>query len=136
MKIDHKPIFKTKEIEKIYSQRDGVDVKYVCTTDIRASDCPMDVYYRSTPHPEFGNHYFGLYVEPYTGTTYITGADAVEELEFGMIQDNEGTYHYSQSHHDYKTVDGKMIDGGRAYIRHSGEAELFKVKDGQFIKAT
>lgn len=136
MKIDHKPIFKTKEIEKIYSQRDGVDVKYVCTTDIRASDCPMDVYYRATPHPEFGNHYFGLYIEPYTGTTYITGADAVEELEFGMIKLDD-IYYYSQSHHDYNVVghgeSSCFIDGGRHYVRSNTVTEMFKVKDGEFV---
>jgi hypothetical protein len=27
-----------------------------------------------------------------------------------------------------------MIDGGRRYIRHSGEAELWKVKNGKMVR--
>ena len=51
-----------------------------------------------------------------------------------MIQDKDGDYWYSQSHHDCLFVDGKMIDGGRQYIRHSGEAELWKVKNGKMVR--
>ena len=50
-----------------------------------------------------------------------------------MIQDNAGTYHYSQSLHDFKVIDGKMIDGGRQYIRAGGKYDLFIIKDGQFV---
>jgi len=63
----------------------------------------------------------------------ITNADIVESFEFGMIED-QGKYYYSQSHHDYKVVEGKMIDGGRAYIRSSGTAEVFKIQDGAFVQ--
>ena len=61
MNIHHDPLFDTAKVEKIYSEKDGVPVKYVCTTDLRASDVPVDVYYRETPHPQFGNRYFGIY---------------------------------------------------------------------------
>ena len=62
----------------------------------------------------------------------ITNADMVEELEFGMIK-CDGTYYYSQSHHDCKFLEnGEMIDGGRRYIRSSVPTEIFKVKDGEF----
>lgn len=132
--IKHNPQFDTDKVCETYSQRDGVDITYVCTTDLRASDTPVDVFYRETPHPQFGNRYFGIYYDYYRDGTFIIGADVVEELEFGMIQDNEGTYHYSQSHHDYKEIDGQMIDGGRQYIRSSGVTTVFKVKDGQFIE--
>jgi len=134
MNIQHEPLFDTAKVEAHYTEKDGVDVKYVCTTDLTASDRPVDVYYRETPHPEFGNRYFGLYIESYTGSTYITNADAVESLEFGMIE-VDGKYYYSQSHHDYKVVEGKMIDGGRAYIRSNGYTVVMKVKNGKFIKA-
>lgn len=130
----HTPIFNTETICDHYSKKDGVNIKYVCTTDLRGSDVPADVFYRETPHPQFGNRYFGLFVSPITSDLLITGADLVEDFEFGMIKDNEGNYHYSQSHHDYKTIDGKMIDGGRAYTRSSGEVEYFKIKDGEFVK--
>ena len=135
MNIKHHPQFNTEEVCKLYSEKDGVEVKYVCTTDLRASDCPVDVFYRETPHPEFGNRYFGIYVEPYTGKTYITNADIVEELQFGVVQNDNGEFEYSENHHAYKEFEnGNMIDGGRQYIRSSLGAVVLKVKDGEFVE--
>ena len=134
LNIQHEPLFDVEKVTAHYTEKDGVPVKYVCTTDLRASDVPVDVYYRETPHPEFGNHYFGLYHDHVRGGLMFTNADVVESLEFGMIE-VDGKYYYSASHHDYKVVEGKMIDGGRAYIRSSGGAEVFQVKNGKFIKA-
>ena len=136
MEIKHAPQFDTKKVCDIYSEKDGVPVKYVCTTDLKASDVPVDVFYRSTPHPKFGNRYFGLYTNVYAknATIMIVNADMVEELEFGMITDKDGNYWYSASHHDCLFIDDKMIDGGRRYIRSSGVVEVFRIKDGEFIK--
>jgi hypothetical protein len=64
----------------------------------------------------------------------ITNADVIEELEFGMIE-SDGKYYYSQSHHDYKVVEGKMIDGGRAYIKSSGGATVMRITNGKFYAA-
>ena len=131
MNIQHQPLFDTAKAEELYSEKDGVDVKYVCTTDLQQSDRPMDIFYRGTPHPEFGNRYFGLYWSSVRTSLMITGADVVESLEFGMIK-HDGKYYYSQSHHDYKTVGDKMIDGGRAYIKSSGGAVAMRIKNGKF----
>ena len=133
IEIKHAPIFDTKKVEQHYSEKDGVPVKYVCTTDLKASDVPVDVFYRPTPHPEFGNRYFGLYHDRIRDHMMITNADVVEELEFGMVTDKDGIYWYSACHHDCIFVDGKMIDGGRVYIRSSGDVEVFRIKDGEFI---
>ena len=132
MNIHHEPLFDTAKVEKIYSEKDCVDVKYVCTTDLRASDVPVDVFYRETPHPEFGNRYFGIYHDHMRGCTMITNADIVESFEFGMIE-VDGVYYYSQSHHDYKEVGAKMIDGGRQYVRSSGGDVIMKIRNGKFI---
>ena len=134
MNINHEPLFDTAKVEKIYSEKDGVEVKYVCTTDLNASDVPVDVFYRATPHPEFGNRYFGLYHCHIRDCMMITNADVVESLEFGMIE-CDGKYYYSQSHHDYKVLDnGKMIDGGRVYIRsNTGCDAVMRVINGKFI---
>jgi len=129
--IQHEPLFDTAKVEATYSERDGVEVKYVCTTDLRASDVPVDVFYRPTPHPEFGNHYFGLYYDHVRDCTMITNADVVESLEFGMIE-VDGKHYYSQSHHDYKVVEGAMIDGGRQYIRSNGGTTVMRVTNGKF----
>ena len=131
MNIQHNPLFDTEKVAQIYSEKDAVEVKYVCTTDLIASDVPVDVFYRATPHPEFGNRYFGIYHDHFRGHTMITNADIVESFEFGMIE-VDGKYYYSQSHHDYKTVGDKMIDGGRAYIRSSGGAITMHIQNGNF----
>ena len=133
MNIQHEPIFNIEQVEALYTEQDGVEVKYVCTTDLRASDVPVDVFYRPTPHPEFGNRYFGLYHDTIRNHMMITNADIVEELEFGMIKVGNA-YYYSRSHHDYKTFENgdKMIDGGRVYIRSSGGAVTMRVKNGKF----
>ena len=131
MNIQHESLFDTAKVEKLYTEKDGVEVKYVCTTDLKTSDRPMDIFYRATPHPEFGNYYFGLYYVRVGDRVMITNADIVESFEFGMIEVN-GKYYYSQSHHDYKVVGDKMIDGGRAYIRSSGGTTSMRIKSGKF----
>jgi len=132
LEIKHAPLFNTDKIVAHYSEKDGVPIKYVCTTDLNASDVPVDVFYRDTPHPEFGNHYFGLYYDRVRDHMMITNADVVESYEFGMVPDRDGVLWYSQCHHDYIVVDGNMIDGGRKYIRSSGPVRVMKVKGGNF----
>ena len=80
--IKHDPVFPTEKVVEHYTKKDGVPVQYVCTTDLSLSDTPADVFYRETPHPEFGNRYFGLYYQP-DGQVMITNSDGVEDFEFG-----------------------------------------------------
>jgi hypothetical protein len=132
MNIQHSPLFNTKKAEELYTEKDGVEVKYVCTTDLRNSDIPADIFYRETPHPEFGNYYFGLL--RHNDQTLVTDADIVESFDFGMIE-SKGKYYYSQHRHDYKVIDDKMIDGGRAYIRSgTHDVDVFKIQDGEFVR--
>jgi len=141
MNIHHRPIFDTKRVEEHYSEKDGVPVKYVCTSAPNEyANYAADIFYRETPHPEFGNRYFGLYRNPdpaSDGTIMITNADMIEELEFGMIQ-SAGQLHYSQHRHDFYSVGNICIDGGRAYFRRLGDMTIpsrwFKVKDGEFVE--
>ena len=132
MDIKHPTIFEKDKVIEIYQAKDGVDIKYVCTTDLRASDLPADIFYRSTPHPEFGNRYFGLY-KNHLGQLMITNADIVEDFEFGMIKSSDNEWYYSSSHHDCIFIEDKMIDGGRQYIRSSGLEDVFKIVDGEFV---
>lgn len=134
MTIKHYPVFPTEKIVDHYSNKDGVPVQYVCTTDIFRSDMPVDIFYRETPHPKFGNRYFGLFYN-LAGRVMITNADSVEDLEFGLVENDAGDLEYSQSHHDYKVFkNGNMIDGGRQYIRSSLGCDVYRVKDGEFVK--
>ena len=140
MVIKHTPLFDTDKIAAHYSEKDGVDVKYVCTSALGGQDFATDVFYRSTPHPEFGNRYFAIYRNHFAAGAQImiTNADVIEELEFGMVEDKNGDLHYSAHRHDYKVTDaGNIIDGGRAYIRGGGGSiHKFTVKDGEFIRGT
>jgi len=135
MTIKHYPVFDTNRVIKHFGDKDGVPVKYICTTDIANSDMPADVFYRDTPHPEFGNRYFGLFYD-HSGRIMITNADRVEEFEFGMVKNDSGDLEYSRSHHDYKRFEnGNMIDGGRQYIRSSANGcTVYRLRDGEFVK--
>ena len=132
--IVHNPIFDTKTVADFYSEKDGVPVKYVCTSAPNEhATYAADIFYRETPHPEFGNHYFGLYNNN-MGQIMITNADMIEDLEFTCIEDSNGDLHYSAHRHDYKVLDNdNMIDGGRSYVRTNTDNLFFKrVLNGEF----
>jgi hypothetical protein len=132
--IKHFPITKTDKVCSIYSAKDGVPINYVCTTDFNRSDAPVDIFYRQTPHPEFGNKYFGIGIDHEDGSFIIFNADKVENLTFGMVEDDNGDLQYSRSHHEYKSFNnGNMIDGGRQYIRSSLNSKIYVVRNGEFV---
>ena len=134
MNIKHPSLFNTDSVADFYSKKDGVPVTYVCTTDLRNSDVPFDVFYRSTPHPEFGNNYFGLTQR--NKQMLITDADLVEGFEFGMIKDEDGSFVYSSSHHDCIFVNDKMIDGVEESISDLQDLmEFTKLKQENFTNA-
>lgn len=120
----------TDDVSRIYSEKDKVPVSYVCSTEIKGSCC--DVYYRDTPHPTFGNKYFGI---TYTKKgPFICDADEVENLEFDTVNGI-----YSRDRHDFRpTGAGAMIDGGRDYLRLVGDINqpvvTYKIKDGKFYE--
>jgi hypothetical protein len=137
MNINHSPLFDTAKIEAHYSEKDGVLVKYVCTsaTNEHAANA-ADIFYRAEPHPEFGNRYFGLYHDHMRGHMMITNADMIETLDFGMIEGPEG-WEYSQHRHDYRTVGDCAVDGGRSYFKRVGNlsvtCKFMKVVNGEFV---
>ena len=131
MKINHEPRVDTAKVEELYGRKDGCEIRYVCTSDLNASDVPCDIFYRAEPHPDYGNRYFGLYWDSIRDCMMITNADIIESFQFGMIE-VDAKYYYSRSHHDYKVVGDKMIDGGRAYVRSSGSTTNMRIADGKF----
>jgi len=147
MNIQHNPNLDTDKIAKIYSEKDEVKVKYVCTSATnRSASYAADVFYRETPHPEFGNRYFGLYLNQFSddAQVMITNADMIESLTFEMIE-VDGVMHYSQHRHDFRDIgNGIAIDGGREYFRSSFSdrdyymscpRKTMKLKDGEFVNA-
>jgi hypothetical protein len=141
MNIQHSPLFDTARVEKLYSEKDGVTVKYVCTSAPNEhATYAADIFYRETPHPEFGNRYFGLYRNLHfasDGTVMIANADPIEGLEFGMIE-GPGGWEYSQHRHDYRLVGDCAVDGGRSYFKRAGDlsvpTKFMKVVDGVFVE--
>ena len=131
MNIVHYPITNIKKVEELYSEKDGVPVKHVCTTEF--GDSIVDVFYRDTPHPKFGNRYFAVLFRD--DVPYIANADEVEKLTFGLVQNDNGDMEYSRSRHDYKQFkNGNMIDGGRDYIRSCGRVFVYVVRDGKMVR--
>lgn len=135
MKIQHHSIFDKDKVEKHYSEKDGVPVHYVCTSAPNAHAAyAADIFYRETPHPEFGNHYFGLYYN-HEHQIMITNADMIEQLDFGMVEGPDG-WEYSQHRHDFRQVGDVAIDGGRSYVRRVGDVsvpcKIMKVINGKF----
>lgn len=131
MNIKHYPITNITQAEQLYSETDRVPITYVCTTEL-SNGYIGDIFYRDTPHPKFGNKYFALFFRD--DKLYIANADQVEDLTFGVVENDEGNLEYSQYRHDYKSFkNGNMIDGGRDYIRSSGKVKVFVVRNGQTI---
>jgi len=122
--IKHNPILDIEKICKYYSSKENVPVTYVCTSSLGHDAQAMDIFYREAPHPEFGNRYFGLFLnnrqhpESSDQSILICNADKVEKLEFGLVEDGEGNLQYSSHRWDYKKFKNcYSIDGGRAYVR-------------------
>ena len=134
MNIHHRPLFNTQTACEIYSEKDGVPVTYVCTTALGNGTQAVDVFYRETPHPEFGNRYFALY-RGFDGVM-ICNADQIEDLTFDMVEVND-QWHYSQHRHDFYSVGDVTIDGGRAYLKLMGNINTpratMRVWDGEFV---
>ena len=132
--IKHFPVTNTDKVCYIYSAKDGEPINYVCTTDFKTNDRPVDIFYRETPHPEFGNKYFGIAPNYGDGSYSIFNADEIEKFTFGMVEDDNGNLQYSKSNHDYKSFEnGNMIDGGRNYIRSSGKVVYYVVRHGELV---
>ena len=134
--IKHEPLFDTNKVCELYSKKDGVPVTYVCTSALGHETQAMDIFYRKTPHPEFGNRYFGLYHNYFSGGIVIANADKIEQAEFGLVEDDAGNLQYSAHRHDYKMFEnGNMIDGGRAYIRcAANEVKHYVVRNGEMVE--
>jgi len=84
------------------------------------AEMPVDVFYVENPDRSKGhNNYFGMYTV--NGVNYITNAESAFEDSFLGIA--EGNYVYvSRFRHDYvSTPNGCAIDGGRDYLKTSGE---------------
>jgi len=134
--IKHESLFDTQKVCELFSKKDGVPITYVCTSALGDEVQAMDIFFRETPHPEFGNRYFGIYYHPMSVNLVITNADRIESVEFGLIEDDAGDLQYSAHRHDYKLFEnGNMIDGGRTHIKSSMcEIKHYVVRNGEMVE--
>ena len=95
------------------------------------SDTPVDVFYQPNPDVSKGHsHYFGMF-RTFEGQVMITNAEsAFSEPITGLLTD-DGEVIVSRYRHDYITKGPYMIDGGRDYLRTSGNTA-----DGKLVKVT
>ena len=134
--IKHESLFDTQKVCELFSKTDGVPITYVCTSALGDEVQAMDIFFRETPHPEFGNRYFGIYYHPMSVNLVVTNADRIESVEFGLIEDDAGDLQYSAHRHDYKLFEnGNMIDGGRTHIKSSMcEIKHYVVRNGEMVE--
>lgn len=92
---------------------------------------PVDVFYQPNPDVSKGHsHYLGLF-STFEGRLMITNAEsAFSEPITGLLTD-DGEVIVSRYRHDYVTKGPYMIDGGRDYLRTSGNTA-----DGKLVKVT
>ncbi len=92
---------------------------------------PVDVFYQ--PNPDLSkshSHYFGMF-RTFEGQVMITdAASAFSEPITGLLMD-DGEVIVSRYRHDYVQKGPYMIDGGRDYLRTSGNNS-----DGKLVKVT
>ena len=132
LNIKHFPTLDTEAVIEHYKLEGA---KYVCTTELKPYGNVYDVFYRPTPHPVYGNRYFGL-CKTSGGTIYICNVDVVEEFNFSVIDNGKDEWTYSQYAHDLVSWGECYIDGGRAYTRVGGnpvpKAISLRIVDGEF----
>jgi hypothetical protein len=99
------------------------------------------VFYQPNPDTSAGHtHYFGMFIktDPYSGegsgSVYITEASSAFSDPIAGILTDDGEVIVSRYRHDYVEKDGRMIDGGRDYVRASMHPTVNITVDGdQFV---
>ena len=97
------------------------------------TEFPVAIFYTEEPHPE-GSNYFGLYPDGYGRWMITNGITAIEGEYTGIVVKNE--IYYSRFRHDYRSVNGNAIDGGRDYTRLVGnniKTVTFKVDKDKLV---
>lgn len=120
--------FKKDGISKIEEKYSAKYMGYWCTKSPRGNwnESPVDVFYVENPDTSKGHtNYFGMFIktDPYTGkstdSVYITEASTAFSDPIAGIPTDDGEVIVSRYRHDYVEKDGRMIDGGRDYVRAS-----------------
>ena len=120
------------KIEKMYGGK-YMGFWAIKTRDGNWGETPVDVFYQ--PNPDFSkghSHYFGMFrsVASIEQEVYITNAEsAFSEKITGVVCD-DGEVLVSRYRHDFVQKKGKMVDGGRDYVRSFGGPFVDVTVDG------
>jgi len=113
---------------EIPDPEDGI---FVCTSaPNKSADYAANIYYRKTPTD---SRYFGIFYQQDNLVT-ITNVDTIEDLAFFLVQGDEG-WVYSHHSKDTVKVGEETLEGGRAFVKFSGDpsiGKLYGVRDGNF----
>ncbi len=117
--IVHSPVGDVKALEKFYSEKDGVPCTYVLTTcnpqdKSRRMYDMYDIFYRETPHPVFGNKYFGI-----SSSGYICNGDFVAGMPVSLIEANK-KYFYGQAARTLKAAGVDTSNTIRTVVQDGG----------------
>lgn len=109
--------------------------KFVCESAIkignRWNDNSSLIFYSTEKHPR-GSNYMAFSYNYATDEYVVSDGISVTEIDiYGVVTDHD-TVIYSRFRHDYRVVDGAMIDGGRDYVRSSvGNRVTMRIIDGE-----
>lgn len=93
---------------------------------------PVAVFYQPNPPEGLTNKYFGLFVRD--DSVYIVNADSAFDEPITGIVTKDNLVYYSRYRHDYREIDGLMIDGGRDYVKTNTDRLVeFTVVDGEVV---
>lgn len=105
-------LFSKKSIEHIES---SYNAKYVYETELVSRGPVAAVFWQEEPKEGHSN-WFGIYFD-YRGNVMITNAAKTVELPIEAVHVGDDEWVYSHHVHDFRTVNGISIDGGRGYTR-------------------
>jgi hypothetical protein len=123
--------FKKDGIRKIEEKYGAKYMGFWATKNSRGywNESPVDVFYQPNPDTSKGHtHYFGMFVRD--DSVYITEASTAFSDPISGIPTDDGEVIVSRYRHDYVTKDGRMIDGGRDYVRASLHPTVMVTVDG------
>jgi len=123
--------FKKAGIQKIEEKYGAKYMGYWCTKSPRGhwNESPVDVFYVENPDTSKGHtNYFGMFVRD--ESVYITEASTAFSDPISGIPTDDGEVIVSRYRHDCVTKDGRMIDGGRDYVRSSMHPTVRITVDG------
>ena len=136
MEIVHVPLMDPAKAAAHYSAKRGVEVKYLCTSELDKDDRVCDIFYINDEGTPINKRYFGIFKQ--FGALAVCDASIVEDLEFVMVWDRmTKKWHYSRSKSDKVKTTSCELSGGRRFPKHKGEKLIqrarMKVTNGEFV---